>query len=109
MERLLEEARAALHHLPPGPWTAYGTTVYAGSTVVAQVPKQGWEGERIARTLAQLPDLIHLLVVTGPDTLMGRLQEQDEKIEQLEDKIIDLEVDLKIATEKVNRCDEMGA
>ena len=108
MERLLEEARAALAHLPPGPWTAYGTTVYAGSTVVAQVPKQGPQGEQIARTLAQLPDLIHLLVVTGPDTLMGRLQEQDEKIEQLEDKIIDLEVDLKIAKEKVNHCDELG-
>lgn len=105
MERLLEEARAALMQLPPRPWTAYGTAVYAGSTVVAQVTKQGPQGEQIARTLAQLPDLIHLLAAAGPDSMMSKLAEKQAEIERLEDKIIDLEIDRE---EKVGHCKELG-
>jgi hypothetical protein len=108
MERLLDEARAALTTLPPGPWTAYGTTVYAGSRVVAEVAAKGPQGEQTARTLAQLPDLIHLLVVVGPDSLMGRLQAQDAEIEQLKDRITDLEIDLDLARSEERNSGRTG-
>jgi hypothetical protein len=104
MDKLLEEAKAALTALPPGPWTAYGTTVYAGSQVVAAVPQQGWRGEQIARTLARMPDLIHLLVVVGPETMMGRITALSEENERLQDRITDLEIDL----ESKGYCDELG-
>jgi hypothetical protein len=105
MEKLLEQARAALIQLPPGPWTAYGTTVYAGSTVVAQTFRQGPQGEQIARTLAQLPDLIHLLVAAGPDSMMSKLGEKEREIERLQDRITELEITL---DEKVSHCEELG-
>lgn len=107
MERLIEQARAALIALPPGPWTAYGTTVYAGSTVVAQAGRQGPTGERTAQTLALLPDLIRLLVTAAPDTLLGKISELEAKVERLEDKIVDLGIDLEHAKDR-GECNRDG-
>ena len=99
MDILIEQARAALNALPPGPWTAYGTTVYAGSNIVAEMARKGPAGEQTARTLALLPDLIRVLVTVAPDTMLGKLVELEEKVDALEDKITDLEVELKLARE----------
>ncbi len=53
-----------------GPWTAYGTTVYAGSTVVCET--RGPKGPMLARSIARLPELLE------------EFAEKAEKLEELE-------------------------
>ena len=76
-----ESVQSELAALPPGPWSAFGSSVYAGTQVVCMAP--GARGVLIAQAIAKLPDLLRILVTAHPDTLAARIAELEEECEEL--------------------------
>jgi hypothetical protein len=84
-----QEVQSTLIRLPPGPWHAVGNTIRAGSQNIAHVTfsRPGVPASFIARVLAKMPELLADTTAQEEiDTLLA-------KVEELEDRIADLELD----------------
>lgn len=85
MSKLSQMAWDVLNHLPQKPWRNFGNSIYAGNNLVLEAP--GGEGEKLAREVAKIPDLLHLLAGASPDVLLSRIEGLEQQVAELEEAL----------------------
>jgi len=73
--------------LPAGPWQAFGDSVYAGSKII--LVALGPTGPTIAKGIAQLPEMVRVLIAAHPDAMAARIEELEREVETLKAQIAD--------------------
>lgn len=93
LSELLDQTLANdLAKLPPGPWSHYGGSVYAGRTQVALVlHPSSTRATEIARVFSRLPDMVRLLSIATPDVLNARIERMNAEALEREARILELE------------------
>jgi chromosome segregation ATPase len=93
------DLQTILSNMMPGPWTARGNKILAGSQPVAYVV--GRNGSNTANQIAKLPERLEALSA-ATQTQADRLAELEAKIEELEEERDNLKLTVRDLKEELD-------